>query len=88
MLSLFYLRENRIKAKEGLAKRKFLHPELIDQILEIDQNRRVLQTQLDEVLSKSNQLSNDIGILFKSGKKVEANNLKLETSNLKIVTKD
>ena len=88
MLSLVYLRENPIKAKEGLAKRNFSHPELIDQLLEIDQNRRALQTQLDEVLSKSNQLSNEIGILFKSGKKVEANNLKVETSNLKIVTKN
>ena len=88
MLSLVYLRENTTKAKEGLAKRNFSQPELIDQLLEIDRNRRALQTQLDEVLSKSNQLSNDIGILFKSGKKVEANNLKAETSNLKIVTKD
>ena len=88
MLSLVYLRENPTKAKEGLAKRNFSHPELIDQLLEIDRNRRALQTQLDEVLSKSNQLSNDIGILFKSGKKVEANNLKAETSKLKIDTKD
>ena len=88
MLSLVYLRENTTKAKEGLAKRNFSQPEIIDQLLEIDRNRRALQTQLDEVLSKSNQLSNDIGILFKSGKKVEANNLKAETSNLKIVTKD
>ena len=88
MLSLVYLRENRIKAKEGLAKRNFLHPEIIDQTLEIDQNRRALQTQLDEVLSKSNQLAKDIGVLFKSGKIVEANNLKIETSSLKIVTKD
>jgi len=88
MLSLVYLRENPTKAKEGLAKRNFSHPELIDQLLEIDQNRRALQAKLDEVLSKSNQLSNEIGILFKSGKKVEANNLKVETSNLKIVTKD
>ena len=88
MLSLVYLRENPTKAKEGLAKRNFSHPELIDQLLEVDQNRRALQTQLDEVLSKSNQLSNDVGILFKSGKKVEANNLKVETLNLKIVTKD
>jgi seryl-tRNA synthetase len=88
MLSLVYLRENQIKAKEGLAKRNFLQPELIDQILEIDQNRRALQTQLDEALSKSNQLAKEIGILFKSGKKVEANNLKIETSNLKVITKD
>tara|TARA_B100000941_G_scaffold134616_1_gene95494 strand:- start:30 stop:1301 length:1272 start_codon:yes stop_codon:yes gene_type:complete len=88
MLSLVYLRENPIKAKEGLAKRNFSQPELIDHLLEIDRNRRALQTQLDEVLSKSNQLAKDIGILFKSGKKVEANNLKAETSNLKIVTKD
>ena len=88
MLSLVYLRENPTKAKEGLVKRNFSNPELIDQLLEIDQNRRALQAQLDEVLSKSNQLSNEIGILFKSGKKVEANNLKVETSNLKTVTKD
>ena len=86
MLSLVYLRENPTKAKKGLAKRNFSHPELIDQLLEIDRNRRALQTQLDEVLSKSNQLSNDIGILFKSGKNVEANNLKAETSKLNIDT--
>ena len=43
MLSLVYLRENPTKAKEGLAKRNFSQPELIDQLLEIDQNRRALQ---------------------------------------------
>ena len=52
MLSLVYLRENPTKAKEGLVKRNFSNPELIDQLLEIDQNRRALQAQLDEVLSK------------------------------------
>ena len=81
MLSLVYLRENPTKAKEGLVKRNFSNPELIDQLLEIDQNRRALQAKLDEVLSKSNQLSNEIGILFKSGKKVEANKQAIEDGN-------
>ena len=53
MLSLIYLRKNAEKAKEGLAKRNFSQLELIDQVLEVDQNRRSLQTQLDEVHSKS-----------------------------------
>ena len=85
MLSLIYLRKNTEKAKEGLAKRNFSQLELIDQVLEVDQNRRSLQTQLDEVHSKSNKLAKEIGMLFKSGEETEANKLKSETSNLKLI---
>ena len=88
MLSLIYLRKNTEKAKEGLAKRNFSQLELIDQVLEADQNRRSLQTQLDEVHSKSNKLAKEIGMLFKSGEETEANKLKNETSNLKLISKD
>ena len=88
MLSLIYLRKNAEKAKEGLAKRNFSQLELIDQVLEVDQNRRSLQTQLDEVHSKSNKLAKEIGMLFKSGEETEANKLKSETSNLKLISKD
>ena len=88
MLSLIYLRKNNEKAKEGLAKRNFSQLELIDQVLKVDQNRRSLQTQLDEVHSKSNKLAKEIGMLFKSGEETEANKLKNETSNLKLISKD
>ena len=64
MLPLAYLREQTEKIKEGLAKRNFPQPELVDQLLETDQKRRSLQSQLDETLSKSNQLAKEIWTLF------------------------
>ena len=83
MLPLSYLREHTEKIKEGLAKRNFPHPELVDKLLETDQKRRSLQSQLDEILSKSNQLAKEIGTLFKSGQAEKANALKSQTADLK-----
>ena len=88
MLPLTYLREQTDKIKEGLAKRNFTQLELVDQLLETDQKRRSLQSQLDETLSKSNQLAKEIGTLFKSGQAVEANTLKTQTADLKTTGKD
>lgn len=87
MLPLAYLREQPEKIKEGLAKRNFPQPELIDQLLETDQKRRALQSQLDETLSKSNQLAKEIGTLFKSGQTEKANALKAQTADLKTAGK-
>lgn len=87
MLALTYLREQSQKIKEGLAKRNFPQPEIIDELLEVDQQRRSLQAQLDETLSKSNQLAKEIGGLFKSGETEKANALKKETGSLKATSK-
>lgn len=87
MLPLAYLREQTEKIKEGLAKRNFSQPELVDQLLETDQKRRSLQSQLDETLSKSNQLAKEIGTLFKSGQAEKANTLKTQTADLKTTGK-
>ena len=83
MLPLSYLREHTEKIKEGLAKRNFPHPELVDKLLETDQKRRSLQSQLDETFSKSNNLAKEIGILFKSGQDEKASALKSKTADLK-----
>ena len=83
MLPLSYLREQTQKIKEGLTKRNFPQPELVDQILETDQKRRALKNQLDDTLAKSNQLAKDIGFLFKSGEVEKANTLKTQTADLK-----
>ena len=87
MLPLAYLREQTEIIKEGLAKRNFPQPELVDQLLETDQKRRSLQSQLDETLSKSNQLAKEIGTLFKSGQAEKANTLKTQTADLKTTGK-
>jgi len=83
MLPLAYLREQTEKVKEGLTKRNFKQPELVDLLLETDHKRRSLQSQLDEILSKSNQLAKEIGIFFKSGQTEQANELKTQTTDLK-----
>ena len=88
MLPLAYLREQPEKIKEGLIKRNFSQPELVDQVLEIDRKRRALQSQLDETLSKSNQLAKEIGTLFKSDQVEKANELKVQTSELKVNGKE
>ena len=87
MLPLAYLKEQTEKIKEGLAKRNFTQLELVDQLLETDQKRRSLQSQLDETLSKRNQLAKEIGILFKSGQAEKANKLKTQTADLKTTGK-
>jgi seryl-tRNA synthetase len=87
MLPLAYLRKQTEKIKEGLTKRNFPQPELVDQLLETDQKRRILQSQLDETLSKSNQLAKEIGTLFKSGQAEKANALKSQTADLKTTGK-
>jgi seryl-tRNA synthetase len=88
MLPLAQLREQPEKIKEGLTKRNFPQPALVDQLLETDRKRRTIQSQLDETLSKSNQLAKEIGALFKSGQIGEANELKTQTAALKTTAKE
>ena len=88
MLPLEYLRKHTEKIKEGLGKRNFPQPELIDQLLKTDEKRRSLQNQLDEMLSKSNQMTKEIGELFKSGQIEKANELKTLTANLKAQSRE
>ena len=87
MLPLAYLKEQTEKIKEGLAKRNFTQLELVDQLLETDQKRRSLQSQLEETLFKRNQLAKEIGTLFKSGQAEKANKLKTQTADLKTTGK-
>ena len=87
MLALHFIRENKEALLKGLEKRNFKQPELIDNILELDENRRSQQATLDQQLARANQLAKEIGSLFKNGKMVQANVLKEETASLKTETK-
>lgn len=87
MLALHYIRENKEAILDGLKKRNFKSPEKIDQILELDQNRRAQQAVLDQHLAKANALAKEIGSLFKSGEQEKVNELKKETSSLKELSK-
>ena len=76
MLALQYIRENKNSVLKGLEKMGFKSPKLIDQIIDLDQQRRSIQTKLDSHLSDSNKMAKEIGNLFKSGEIEKANTLK------------
>ena len=88
MLQINYLRENREKAIDGLAKRGLDAQQTIDDILTLDEQRRQTQTDLDSTLAQSNKISKEIGELFKQGRKEEALKLKEKTVSLKVRSKD
>ena len=87
MLGLHFIRENKETILKGLEKRNFKQPELINKIIELDQDRRSLQSSLDQQLAGANKLAKEIGDLFKCGEIAKANVLKEETSSLKTKTK-
>jgi len=63
--------------------RKFKEIELVDSALQLDDNRKRLQFELDEKLAELNSVSKEIGVLIKSGQKQLAEEAKTRTSELK-----
>lgn len=89
MLQVAFIRENKTKVLEGLAKRNFKNAEgIINDVIAIDASRRNIQTQLDNTLADTNKFSKEIGILYKSGETQKANLLKEKTAALKTSSKD
>lgn len=83
MLQLTFVRENKETVINGLKKRNFKELHLVDDIIELDEKRRMTQANLDTILAESNNLSKEIGSLFKSGETQKANLLKEKTGELK-----
>jgi len=83
MLQTTFIRENETLIIERLKKRNFDATTIIRQIIELDDNRKKTQQDLDALLSESNQLAKQIGDLFKQGKQQEAALLKEKTALLK-----
>ncbi|HRV54641.1 MAG TPA: serine--tRNA ligase [Mangrovimonas sp.] len=83
MLQLAFIRENKDAVIAGLAKRNLDATSLIDEVISLDEKRRSVQTQLDQEKAESNNLSKEIGMLFKSGEAQKANLLKQKTTQLK-----
>lgn len=83
MLLVTDIRENKERIIQGLKKRNIEDLSVLDKILATDDLRKKTQFELDNVLSESNQLSKQIGELYKSGKTDEANEIKEKTSSLK-----
>ncbi|MHA7832156.1 MAG: serine--tRNA ligase [Flagellimonas sp.] len=87
MLQIQNIRENKESIINALKKRNLDAATMISKVLELDEKRRSIQTELDATLAESNKLSKEIGILFKTGKAQEANVLKEKTAGLKEASK-
>ena len=77
MLDIKFVRENPEKVKENIRK-KFQDQKivLVDEVIELDKKVRDLKLKGDELRSKRNKLSDEIGLLFRDKKQEEANNNK------------
>ena len=83
MIDIKLIRENPDVVKENI-KKKFQDEKiaLVDEIKELDEKARVLQTEGDELKANKNKLSKNIGVLMKDGKKDEAEKTKKEIADM------
>ena len=88
MLSIDYITNSKDNAIIGLKKRGFKNLDVLDSIIELNNNRKKIQQDLDNILFKSNTISKDIAQAFKSGNNdIDIDSLKSESSNLKLKSK-
>jgi seryl-tRNA synthetase len=83
MLQVNFIKNNKEEVIERLSLKNFTDLNLINQVIELDNERKKLQFEFDEKQSKINTTSKKIGQLMASGKKELAEEKKLEVVNLK-----
>ena len=81
MLDIRFLRENPETVKENIRK-KFQDEKLplVDEVIELDRQARATQTEADDLRSKRNALSKQIGSLMAKGEKEEAEKVKAQVA--------
>ena len=88
MLSIDYITNSKDDAIIGLKKRGFKNLDVLDSIIELNDNRKKIQQELDNILFKSNTISKEIAEAFKLGNNdIDIDSLKSESSNLKLQSK-
>ncbi len=81
MLDMKFLRENPDIVKQNI-KNKFQDEKLpmVDEVIALDEKRRTIQQEADDLRNRKNILSKQIGGLMKEGKKEEAEKVKAEVA--------
>ncbi|MFM7218283.1 MAG: serine--tRNA ligase [Bacteroidota bacterium] len=83
MLQLATLRERTDHVLERLSVKNVDAKPVVDRVLGIDENRRKVQTELDQLLNQQNTIAKQVGELYKTGKKAEGDDLKNKSAALK-----
>lgn len=83
MLTIQQIKENPGRTIERLAIKGFDGKEPINKVLELDDKRRAVQLENDNISAELNKLSAQIGALMKQGKREEAEEAKNKVAQLK-----
>jgi seryl-tRNA synthetase len=85
MLQVSFIRQNTELVLQGLRKRNYSDEQLriVDKILQLDDSRKAIQSELDALLATRNSLSGAIGNLMKEGRRDEAEAMKAEVAEAK-----
>ncbi len=89
MLQVNYIRDNKDEVLKRLAIKNFKDADtIITKVIELDAKRRAVQKETEAVKAEANQLAKQVGDLMKSGKKEEADKIKMRTGELKLAEKN
>ncbi|WP_167614034.1 serine--tRNA ligase [Maribellus sediminis] len=83
MLNLKFIQDNPELVVEKLKKKNFDASSIVSEIIDLYKQKNSLQAQADNAKAEMNQISKEIGLLFREGKKEEAEAAKERTSVLK-----
>ncbi len=83
MLQIQRIRQEPEAIIAGLKKRGIDATQTVNMLIELDGERRQIRHSMEEKQAQSNALAKEIGVFFKSGRAVEANELKTQTARLK-----
>jgi seryl-tRNA synthetase len=83
MLQVNFLRQNTELAKKKLAVKHFANLNLVDEVIAIDDQRKQLQASFDDIQSKVNAASKEIGGHMAKGEKDKAEALKNDVAEWK-----
>lgn len=83
MLQISYIRQHADTVKERLAVKNFKDISLVDELLQLDENRRQQKTATETLQASINAASKEIGMLMGKGDKETAEKKKQEVASLK-----
>ena len=83
MLQIANIRKNSKELAERLAIRGLDGDALMSSVLEMDERNRSKRTEMESLQAKGNQITSQIGELYKSGQKAEGDILKLQSVEIK-----
>ena len=89
MIDIKFLRENPDIVKENIKKKFQEHKlSLVDEVIELDKERREIQGKADTIRAEKNKISKQIGALMAQGKKEEAEEVKKKVAESAALLKE